>query len=66
MLDDLVGLHESIGITYVVNGYKATLYTQDDRVEVASGAGETIDDALDHLWTLVSEMTLEEMRNIKP
>jgi hypothetical protein len=45
-LQDYVGLHESVEITYVVDGYEATLTTHDGASKKASAKGHTITAAL--------------------
>ncbi len=52
MIEDYVGLHESIEIIYVVDGYEAKLYRyayMHGDVLVAQGWGSTIEEALGSL-----------------
>ena len=41
-LDDLIGLHESIEIIYVVDGYEAALVTHDGATTKRTARGDTV------------------------
>ena len=45
-LDDLIGLHESIEIDYVVDGYEASLTAHDGATTVRISKGGTVMEAL--------------------
>lgn len=45
-LTQVVGLHESVEIIYVVDGFQAAIYEQDGQDKVLQAWGETMQDAL--------------------
>lgn len=48
-LENFLQLHENINIIYLVDGYRATLYTKDGNAEVTSAEGTNIIEALINL-----------------
>lgn len=64
-LHQVVQLHEGIEIYYVVDGYMATLTTQDGDRVVAKVYGETIEAALQLLDTSLEGKTLAQVRAMK-
>lgn len=49
-IEKRLGLHQELQIIYVVDGYEATLYKDDDCTEIiAQDNGLSIADALDNL-----------------
>lgn len=59
-MDKYVQLHEEIKIWYVVSHYQADYYVQDGQREVASGHGDSIEEAMKNLLEVLQTKTLQE------